>query len=127
MVEAPCIFDDGDMFDQRPKVLKAFFGPTQFEAMTRERWGAAKFVKGQPRFVGDNKYDQESEPHMVIKKHVPGQGMVEERAPSYWAHPTQRTMGSALRSLHAELARGISSPALDAASGELRAGVIPAR
>ena len=31
----PCLFDDGDLCDQRPKVLKAFLDPTQAEAMTR--------------------------------------------------------------------------------------------
>ena len=59
---APCLFDDGDMSDQRPKVLKAFFDPTQMEAMAYARWGAAKFVRGQARFGGDNAYDEEAEP-----------------------------------------------------------------
>jgi hypothetical protein len=58
----PCIFDDGDLSEQRPKVLKAFFDPTQAEAMTYVRWGAAKFIRGQARFGGDNAYDASAEP-----------------------------------------------------------------
>ncbi|CAK0890447.1 unnamed protein product [Prorocentrum cordatum] len=64
---APCIFDDGDLADQRPRVLKAFFDPTQAEAMTYVRWGAAKFVRGQARrlakFGGDNEYNASAEPN----------------------------------------------------------------
>ena len=51
----PCIFDDGDLADQRPRVLKAFFDPTQAEAMTYVRWGAAKFVRGQARRLAKSK------------------------------------------------------------------------
>ncbi|CAK0830442.1 unnamed protein product [Prorocentrum cordatum] len=58
----PCIFDDGDLAEQRPKVLKAFFDTTQAEAMTYVRWGAAKFVRGQARFGGDNEYDASAAP-----------------------------------------------------------------
>jgi len=43
-------------------VLKAFFDPTQAEAMTYVRWGAAKFVRGQARFGGDNAYNADAEP-----------------------------------------------------------------
>ena len=57
-----CVFDDGDLWEQRPKTLKAFFDPTQAEAMTRERWGASKFVRGQARFGADNEYDEQAEP-----------------------------------------------------------------
>lgn len=32
------------------------------EAMTYVRWGATKFVRGQPRFGGENEYDDEAEP-----------------------------------------------------------------
>jgi hypothetical protein len=63
--EVPCIFDDGDLFDQKPKVLKAFFDPTQAESMTRERWGGCKFVRGQGRFAADNQYDDKAEPDDV--------------------------------------------------------------
>ncbi|CAK0850219.1 unnamed protein product [Prorocentrum cordatum] len=59
---APCIFDDGDLADQRPRVLKAFFDPTQAEAMTRARWGAAKFVRGQARFGGGNECHSSAAP-----------------------------------------------------------------
>lgn len=55
-VEVPCIFDDGDLFDQRPKVLKAFLDPAQAEAMTRERWGANTFVQWQARFAAENEH-----------------------------------------------------------------------
>lgn len=58
----PCLFDDGDMKDQRPRVLKAFFDPSMMEAMAWVRWGAAKFVRGQARFGGDNNYCAEAEP-----------------------------------------------------------------
>ena len=56
------VFDDGDLCDQRPKVLKAFLDPTQAEAMTYERWGATKFVRGQSRFAGENDYNAAAEP-----------------------------------------------------------------
>ena len=46
----PCIFDDGDLWDQRIRVLKAFFDPTQFEAMVYARWGACKFVRGSKQW-----------------------------------------------------------------------------
>ncbi|CAK0821640.1 unnamed protein product [Prorocentrum cordatum] len=59
---APCIFDDGDLADQRPRVLKAFFDPTQAESMTYVRWGTAKFVRGQARFGGGNEYNASAEP-----------------------------------------------------------------
>ncbi|CAK0851918.1 unnamed protein product, partial [Prorocentrum cordatum] len=58
----PCVFDDGDLSDQRPRVLKAFFDPTQVESNVYVRWGAAKFKRNQARFGGDNEYDAESEP-----------------------------------------------------------------
>ena len=54
----PCIFDDGDLFDQHPKTLKAFFDTSQEEAMTRERWGASKFVLNQLRLAGENSYTE---------------------------------------------------------------------
>ncbi|CAK0833000.1 unnamed protein product [Prorocentrum cordatum] len=52
---APCALDDGDLADQRPRVVKAFFDPTQAEAMTYARWGAAKFVRGQARRLANSK------------------------------------------------------------------------
>jgi hypothetical protein len=58
----PCIFDDGDLYDQRPKVLKSYFDITQLEAMTRERWGGCKFVRGQARFAADNSYFEKAHP-----------------------------------------------------------------
>ena len=61
-VQCPCVFDDGDLFEQRPKTLKAFLDVSQFQAMTRERWGAAKFVRGQARFASENMYDEQAVP-----------------------------------------------------------------
>ena len=61
-VEVPCMFDDGDLNDSHPKVLKAFFDITQAEAMTRERWGSTKFVQNQARFAADNTYDEAAGP-----------------------------------------------------------------
>ncbi|CAK0910253.1 unnamed protein product [Prorocentrum cordatum] len=60
----PCVFDDGDLFEQRPKTLKAFLDVGQFQAMTRERWGAAKFVRGQARFAAENMYNEEAVPSL---------------------------------------------------------------
>ena len=55
--DRPDVFDDGDFNSMTPKALKAFLDVMVEEAMTRERWGAAKFVRGQARFACDNKYD----------------------------------------------------------------------
>jgi len=52
----PCIHDDGDLDAQKPKALKAFYDVSLVDAMTRERWGAAKFVKNQPRSGAENKH-----------------------------------------------------------------------
>ncbi|CAK0844308.1 unnamed protein product, partial [Prorocentrum cordatum] len=42
----------------------AFLDVGQFQAMTRERWGAAKFVRGQARFAAENMYDETAVPTM---------------------------------------------------------------
>ena len=60
--EVPCVFDDGDLWEQRIKLLKAFFDPTKWEAMVYARWGAAKFVRGQARFAADNTYNPAAVP-----------------------------------------------------------------
>ena len=52
----PCIHDDGDLDAQKPKALKAFYDVSLVGAMTRERWGAAKFVKNQHRSGTENKH-----------------------------------------------------------------------
>lgn len=52
----PCIHDDGDLDAQKPKALKAFYDVSLVDAMTRERWGAAKFVKNQHRSGAENKH-----------------------------------------------------------------------
>jgi len=58
----PCILDDGDIFAQRMKSLKAFFDMTLMEAMVYVRWGATKFVLGQGRAATDNTYNASAEP-----------------------------------------------------------------
>ena len=60
--DRPDVFDDGDFNAMAPKALKAFLDVMMEEAMTRERWGAAKFVRGQARFAADNKYDADMIP-----------------------------------------------------------------
>ncbi|CAK0868636.1 unnamed protein product, partial [Prorocentrum cordatum] len=52
---APCVFDDGGLADQRPRALKAVFGPAQAEAMTRARRRATKFARGQARRLAKSK------------------------------------------------------------------------
>ena len=60
--ECPCVWDDGDLSEQKPKALKAFFGKTLRESMTRERWGASKFEGGCARAGAENPYDASAEP-----------------------------------------------------------------
>ena len=45
----PDIFDDGTLSEQPFKKLKAFTDVGNSESMSKERWGAAKWVKGQLR------------------------------------------------------------------------------
>jgi hypothetical protein len=67
----PDLFDDGDLDEMGVKVLKAFFDMSLQEAMTRQRWGATKFTKGQVRMAADNKYDADAEPFQtVVENHV---------------------------------------------------------
>ena len=61
----PCLFDDGDLSEQRIRVLKSFFDASMQEAMTFVRWGATKFVRSQARFAGDNAYNPDVEPTVV--------------------------------------------------------------
>ena len=56
-VDRPDIFDDGDQNRQRPANLKAFYDMSLKEAMSYERWGAAKWVRNQLRIGLDNKWD----------------------------------------------------------------------
>jgi hypothetical protein len=61
----PCFFDDGDLWEQRIRALKAFFDPSKYEGMVYARWGAAKFPRGQCRIAADNTYDEAVEPDDV--------------------------------------------------------------
>jgi hypothetical protein len=61
-VGQPYIFDDGDIDKAEVAKIKAFMDVSEEEAMTRERWGASKFVRGQLRIAIDNKYDPRGEP-----------------------------------------------------------------
>ncbi|CAE7467314.1 unnamed protein product [Symbiodinium sp. CCMP2592] len=58
----PDIFDDGTLPEQPFKKLKAFTDVGNIESMSKERWGAAKWVKGQPRIYCVNDYDRKAEP-----------------------------------------------------------------
>ena len=51
---------------QLARVLKSFLGVSLLEAMTRERWGASKSVRNQPRMICDNNWDAEKEPQMMV-------------------------------------------------------------
>jgi len=61
-----CALDDGDSSAQLVRVLKSFLDVALREAITRERWGAAKFARNQPRMICDNKWDPEEEPKMIV-------------------------------------------------------------
>ena len=56
----PFIYDDGDMSEIETRKLKAFLDVGEEECMTRERWGASKFVKNQWRAICDNTYDADA-------------------------------------------------------------------
>ena len=58
----PFVLDDSDLNEQGVKKLKAFFDVGEEEAMTYQRWGASKFVRGQLRIACDNKYDEDADP-----------------------------------------------------------------
>jgi hypothetical protein len=59
---SPSIFDDGDVGELETRKLKAFLDVGEDETMTRERWGASKFVKNQLRGLADNSYDESAVP-----------------------------------------------------------------
>jgi hypothetical protein len=59
---SPFIFDDGDVNELETRKLKAFLDVGEDETMTRERWGASKFVKNQLRGLADNTYDESAVP-----------------------------------------------------------------
>lgn len=58
----PDIFDDGSFCEQQFKKIKAFTDVGNVEAMSKERWGAAKWVKGQLRMYCVNDFDSQREP-----------------------------------------------------------------
>eukprot|EP00439_Symbiodinium_sp_Y106_P018382 s206_g2.t1 len=58
----PDIFDDGTLSEQPFKKVKAFTDVGNIESMSKERWGAAKWVKGQARIYCVNDFDIKSEP-----------------------------------------------------------------
>ena len=85
-VVCPDIFDDGDCNTQSMRKVKAFMDVGETEAMSKERWGAAKWVKGQLRIMIDNAYFPGAEPHhdrdsvehadfynMIVHAFLPGQ------------------------------------------------------
>lgn len=58
----PDIFDDGTLSEQQFKKLKAFTDVGNVESMSKERWGAAKWMKGQLRIYCVNDFDAAREP-----------------------------------------------------------------
>ncbi|CAE7558901.1 unnamed protein product [Symbiodinium sp. CCMP2592] len=58
----PDIFDDGTLSEQPFKKVKAFTDVGNIESMSKERWGAAKWVRGQARIYCVNDFDIKSEP-----------------------------------------------------------------
>lgn len=58
----PDIFDDGTLSEQQFKKLKAFTDVGNIESMSKERWGAAKWMKGQLRLYCVNDFDAAREP-----------------------------------------------------------------
>ncbi len=49
--------DDGSLNQLPSKMVKALLDVGQFESMCWARWGATKWVKGEPRAIGDQIYD----------------------------------------------------------------------
>ena len=61
-VLTPDLYDDGDSNSQSMRKLKAFLDVGETETMSKERWGAAKWKKGQLRVLMDNSYNVDAEP-----------------------------------------------------------------
>jgi len=55
----PDMKDDGDLNNDNPRVLKAFFDVGLEEAVEKVRYGCAKWVQGQMRGAADNKILEE--------------------------------------------------------------------
>ena len=58
----PDILDDGSLTEQPFKKIKAFTDVGNIEAMSKERWGAAKWVRGQPRMYCVNEFESKEAP-----------------------------------------------------------------
>ena len=58
----PDIFDDGTLCEQPFRKLKAFTDVGNIESMSKERWGAAKWVRGQARIYCSNDFEVSKEP-----------------------------------------------------------------
>ena len=56
--EQPVLYDDGDMNEEAPKVMKAFLDMKAPESMTRARYTSVKFHGGQLRIACDNSYNE---------------------------------------------------------------------
>ena len=77
----PDIFDDGSLCEQHFKKVKAFTDVGNIESMSKERWGAAKWVRGQPRIYCVNDFEPETEPAFDIPILAQREGVV-----SYVSH-----------------------------------------
>ena len=77
----PDIFDDGSLCEQPFKKVKAFTDVGNIESMSKERWGAAKWVRGQPRIYCVNDFEPETEPAFDIPILAQREGVV-----SYVSH-----------------------------------------
>lgn len=63
-VHIPAVLDDPGIHTIGCDKLKAFFDPSQKSAKTKERWGAASFVRNQFRCCSDNKVAFDKEPSL---------------------------------------------------------------
>ncbi len=68
----PFIFDDGDVASVEMRKLKSFLEVGEEESMTRERWGASKFVRNQWRCLCDTVYCWEAMPDIAADLDTPG-------------------------------------------------------
>lgn len=78
----PDIFDDGSFCEQQFKKIKAFTDVGNIEAMSKERWGAAKWVKGQLRMYCVNDFDAQREPKddmPILQKRAGQHGFVSHK------------------------------------------------
>ena len=68
----PFFFDDGDASELEVRKMEAFLDVAEEETMTRERWGASKFVKNQLRLMADNLYEPDVMPDIAADVSVDG-------------------------------------------------------